>query len=776
MIRTILRAASGALLFACLGSLLEAATPSVSSSYGGGTYTVTSDVVYATVTDGGGQPLDLLVDLYIPDGATEPLPTVVWIHGGSWNAGTKDAPPIEPLAAAGYCVASISYRLVPDAIWPAQLHDCKAAIRFLRANAATYGLDPDRIAAWGGSAGGHLALLVGTTNNLDQITIGGTTIDLEGTVGAHVGVRSNVAAVGAWYPPTELLTYSQFPNIADPDNPTSSVSALLGATLQESGELAKSASPITYVTREAPPILCIHGSADLVVPVNQSARFIRKAAGEYGLDAELQIVPDVGHGVGNFSTVPVEEFFDRVLKNLPDTTLAVSSTGGTSFDESSGLGTAPTFVITRSGSTTSALDVPLVWSGTVAMGEDISVLPLNVTIAPGSPTATIQPQAFQDSLVEGDETLTLTLARSEDYRLDANATSLEFTLTDDESTAAVPGVSLSIPDGSCTEGGDFANLRFTRTGPTTSDLFVDFRAQGDALRGKDYFDIGSTVRIPLGSATIDIGILPINDDIAEPTELILFELLASTDYSIASNPNASISIIDDDRTNGIPILNVEISGDLATEGSVDSRVSAYATNILGTTSNVNVTLSGTAGFGSDYSPPSPLVMPAFGLVADTTIAPIDDPIPEGIEEIVVKLLPTPGFQLGIESELRVPIDDNDTPPLGPPPLNLAMTEMPMGEACTISIWGGSGFAPYVLYASQDRAYANLASLAYPVLIFPVNLLVLSQGNLDFFGRTDFIVQVPYDPILVERRYYFQALALDVPIRLSNRIGRRPFSR
>ena len=132
----------------------------------------------------------MLLDLYLPEKGGKPMPLIIWIHGGAWLGGSKDDPsPALPFTAEGYTVAHVGYRLSPEAKFPAQIHDCKAAVRWLRANAQKYNLDRDKFAAWGASAGGHLVALLGTS---------GGVADLEGNVN-DLKESSRVQAVVDWY-------------------------------------------------------------------------------------------------------------------------------------------------------------------------------------------------------------------------------------------------------------------------------------------------------------------------------------------------------------------------------------------------------------------------------------------------------------------------------------------------------------------------------------------------------------------------------------------------
>jgi acetyl esterase/lipase len=236
----------------------------------------------------GVRPLEL--DLYLP-AETEPAPVAVFLHGGGWRAGTRHTAgpayagtaPFERLAQAGVAVASVDYRLSGEAPWPAQLHDAKAAVRWLRARAGELGVDPDRIAAWGESAGGHLAELLGLTWQDPA---------LEGDVGV-TGPSSAVSAVVAWYAPSDLRALAT-DHGADPLDPATREAQLLGAPAPEVPDKAAEASPISHVSPDAPPFLLLHGAADRDVPCVQSER-LYGALVEAGIEAELDVYEEAAH-------------------------------------------------------------------------------------------------------------------------------------------------------------------------------------------------------------------------------------------------------------------------------------------------------------------------------------------------------------------------------------------------------------------------------------------------------------------------------------------------
>ena len=247
---------------------------------------VKSDLAYAG-TDNPRQKLDLF---FAKKRAIEkPLPLVVFIHGGGWQNGDKRSGlhRVAAFVESGEFVgASIGYRLSSEAIWPAQIHDCKAAIRWLRAHADEFGFDPDRIAVMGSSAGGHLVAMLGTSGDVKK---------LEGDLGKHQDVSSRVNCVIDEFGPTNFLTMNDFPGKMDHLAKDSPESKLLGRQITEVPELVREASPITHVTKDDPPILILHGTKDPLVPYQQSVTFaeaLRKA----GVTVTLQKIENGEHG------------------------------------------------------------------------------------------------------------------------------------------------------------------------------------------------------------------------------------------------------------------------------------------------------------------------------------------------------------------------------------------------------------------------------------------------------------------------------------------------
>jgi acetyl esterase/lipase len=268
------------------------------------TVRVEKDIPYAA-TKNPRQMLDLYQSKN-PKGAG-PLPVVVNIHGGAFRMGDKNRGVGEILdfvASGDYAAVSINYRLSDEALWPAQIHDCKAAIRWVRANASKYHLDPDRIGVMGGSAGGHLVAMLGTSGGIEA---------LEGDLGPYRSTSSKVRCVVDEFGPSDFLAMG-----GSHDDPDSPESALIGGALQEHKDRARAASPITYVSEDDPPFLIFHGTADPMVPFSQSER-LAKALKDAGVECHFVPVTGAGHGGFHSPEVPkrVRQFFDKHLRDQP---------------------------------------------------------------------------------------------------------------------------------------------------------------------------------------------------------------------------------------------------------------------------------------------------------------------------------------------------------------------------------------------------------------------------------------------------------------------------
>ncbi len=255
---------------------------------------VLRDIEYAKVGD-----VSLKLDLYIPrrpNASGEP-PLIAWIHGGAWRAGSKSGVnrSFARLTANGYAVASIDYRLNGLTAHPEHIHDCKGAIRFLRANADKYNYNATRIGVGGGSAGGHLVALLGTSADVKE---------LEGDVGGNLDQSSRVQAVVDLFGPADFEFWA-------------SQSERFGAN--KNPKLLKSGSPVTYVTQDDAPLLIFHGDRDTTVPISQSQR-LHKLYQDTKLESAFHTIEGAGHGGGQFSDDErhklIKAFLDKHIKQV----------------------------------------------------------------------------------------------------------------------------------------------------------------------------------------------------------------------------------------------------------------------------------------------------------------------------------------------------------------------------------------------------------------------------------------------------------------------------
>ncbi len=241
------------------------------------------------------------MDIYLPTNAKKPMPVILWIHGGAWLVGSKEDTPAVFFMKSGFAVASINYRFSNSAIYPAQLYDVKAAVRWLRANAAEYHFAPKKIAVFGNSAGGQLAAMLGTTGDITN---------LEGTLG-NPKQSSKVEAVVDWCGPTDLLTIGEqakADNELQLNDPKGPVAKLLGGLPSKKQELAALASPVTFITNDDPPFLIMHGDRDRVVPIEQSSTFyeVLKAA---RVPVEYHVVKNGQHNFFSAENLQIVETF-----------------------------------------------------------------------------------------------------------------------------------------------------------------------------------------------------------------------------------------------------------------------------------------------------------------------------------------------------------------------------------------------------------------------------------------------------------------------------------
>lgn len=276
--------------------LAQAATP--------GDIDARRDLPYAG-TDNPRQKLDLFLPKKRAD--EKPLPVIVFIHGGGWQNGNKSggAGRVAPYVQTGkYAGVSVGYRLSGEAKWPAQIYDCKAAIRWIHANAKEYNLDASKIGVWGTSAGGHLVSLLGTSGDVKE---------LEGDLGPNTAASSRVACVVNFYGPENFFT--MLPAGAQ-SRAGGAIGALFGGSLEEKAAAAKAASPVTHISADDPPFLTAHGTKDPTVPYGQALELdagLKKA----GVPHWLMEMTGGGHGFRSPELDHrIEQFFDLQLRGV----------------------------------------------------------------------------------------------------------------------------------------------------------------------------------------------------------------------------------------------------------------------------------------------------------------------------------------------------------------------------------------------------------------------------------------------------------------------------
>lgn len=264
------------------------------------------DLAYASISE------TQKLDIYLPEG-DGPFPLVIMIHGGGFMMGDKadgmGLAGVDQLLAAGYAVASINYRLSSEAQYPAQIFDAKAAVRFLRANAAEYKLNPEKFGAWGASAGGTLVALLGTTCGVAE---------LEGAELGNADQSSCVQAVVDWFGPIDFLKLDeQFAGTSCPvdhNEANSPESMLVGAAIQTVPDLVKTTNAMNYISSDDAPFLIQHGSADCNIPPVQGKNLADALSAAIGTDkATYTLIDGAGHGGTEFSA---EENLTLVLNFL----------------------------------------------------------------------------------------------------------------------------------------------------------------------------------------------------------------------------------------------------------------------------------------------------------------------------------------------------------------------------------------------------------------------------------------------------------------------------
>ena len=318
----LLRIKSSRIIVVIAGTLLSLALPA----------SVVKAQTFSGIDYGKANNPSQKLDIYMQTAGAKPYPVVVWIHGGGFSSGSRTEGNAGQLAALlgprGAGVISIDYRLSGIAQWPAQIQDCKAAIRWIRANASTYDFDPSRIGVAGGSAGGHLSEFVGVTGGIGIATSGTVTMDLEGAIGGTVAYSSKEQAVVPMYGLSDFLTLNDTcqqnnPKISaiDHNAANSPESMLMGGLIQNNKDKCVLASPLHFVSEDDPPFCILHGDRDASVPVCQSITFaaaLRTAFSSNKKECRFIQYPTLGHGFDvSTNGDTIRAFFTRNLINIP---------------------------------------------------------------------------------------------------------------------------------------------------------------------------------------------------------------------------------------------------------------------------------------------------------------------------------------------------------------------------------------------------------------------------------------------------------------------------
>ncbi|MFN8432215.1 MAG: alpha/beta hydrolase [Spirosomataceae bacterium] len=253
------------------------------------------------------------LDIFLPKKGKGPFPVVVMVYGSAFFSNSSKGNCFkenygQTLLKNGFAVVSINHRSSREAIWPAQIHDIKAAIRFIRANAQQFSLDNSFIGITGFSSGGHLSAMAGVTSGTKSEKINGLEIDLEGNVGKYWETSSHVNAVVDWFGPTDFLIMDACGSSFSHDDAKSPESTLIGGAIQENKDKAALANPISYVSSGDPPFLIFHGNKDPLVPHCQSEKLYEKMQ-KAGVNSQLVIIEGGGHGPG----VMIDKYYNQMV-------------------------------------------------------------------------------------------------------------------------------------------------------------------------------------------------------------------------------------------------------------------------------------------------------------------------------------------------------------------------------------------------------------------------------------------------------------------------------
>jgi acetyl esterase/lipase len=253
------------------------------------------------------------LDVFLPKKGKAPFPIIVTIYGSAWFSNSAKGSVFkdgfgQALLNNGFAVVSINHRSSTDAVWPAQLHDIKAAVRFIRANATKFSLDSSFVGVSGFSSGGHLSAMLGVSSHLKNTKIGSLDIDLEGNIGKNANSSSYVNAVVDWFGPTNFITMDSCGSSFKHDEIKSPESSLIGGAIQDNKDKVALANPMSYVSKNTVPFLIIHGTNDKLVPYCQSQELYQKMQ-QLNVPSQFITVDGGGHGPG----VMIEKYYEQMV-------------------------------------------------------------------------------------------------------------------------------------------------------------------------------------------------------------------------------------------------------------------------------------------------------------------------------------------------------------------------------------------------------------------------------------------------------------------------------
>jgi acetyl esterase/lipase len=588
---------------------------------------------------------DLKLDIYLPKTPLPGLlPVLIYIPGGGWSSVTRGSigTNFKNFTADGFAVVSIDHTNSPDAKWPAQIQDCKAAVRWLRANAATYNFDTTRFAVTGISSGGHLAAMIGTTGGVSSSTIGATTVDFVGANPLNPTQSDAVQAVMPIMPPTHLLWADHYftSSIPDKNDISSPQSQLVGFPVQTVPELVATAIPMTFISPTTPPFFITQGTSDTFVTFNAS-ELLNEALFRANRSATFWTTVNGGHDASTTATVEntllMQQFLKRTLLGSTANALPVAS-----FTSSVSSGPAP-LTVSFNGSASSDSDgsvTKYAWS----FGENAGAN--NATAAYTYTTPGIYP---------------VTLAVRDNLGGCASTTQFITVLASTPATGTAPGVAITAP----TDGLVLTRPANQLAQATVSDsdgtiVTVEFILDGQTTgfdRAAPFLCIWGNLAV--GAHTVAVrGYDSSGNTTLTPTPVTFYvqdPALPPTITLTATNPNAS-------------------------EPGTGGTFTVTRTGGTGPALTVNYALSGTATNGTDYTAlTGSVTIPSGQASVAIPVSPIDDALVEGSETVIVTLIAHAAYTLGSPSMATVNIADNDSS-AGLPTVTVSSTDTLAAEA------------------------------------------------------------------------------------------------